>query len=177
MEELTLEFVAATDQFIEAATDGRANRAERLLALHPGIAHANFHTALVVGDAETVERQLAEDPRRALERGGPRGWEPLHYVCYTSIGARAETRETGLVAIARRLIALGADPNLRFPWRHHEVERPVLWGAVFVVRSLPLATAGTRDTGVAATSVSVQRRYSCSNRAGSTPTRGRGLAE
>ena len=77
----------------------------------------------------------------ATERGGPRGWEPLHYVCYTSVGARSDTREAGLVAIARRLITLGADPNLRFPWRHHEVERPVLWGAVFVVRSLPLAKA------------------------------------
>ena len=140
MEELTLEFGAAAEPFIEAATDGRADRAERLLALHPGLARADFHAALVVGDAETVERRLAEDPRRALERGGSRGWEPLHYVCYTSIGARSEARETGLVAIARRLLALGADPNLRFPWRHHEVERPVLWGAVFVVRSLRLAT-------------------------------------
>jgi ankyrin repeat protein len=140
VEELMLEFGAAADSFIEAATDGRADRAERLLALHPGIARANFHAALVVGDAETVERRLAEDPRRSLERGGPRGWEPLHYVCYTSIGARSESREVGLVAIARRLIALGANPDLRFPWRHHEVERPVLWGAVFVVRSLPLAT-------------------------------------
>ena len=140
VEELTLEFGAVADLFMEAATDGRADRAERLLALHPGIAHANFYTALVVGDSEAVERQLAEDPRRALERGGPRGWEPLHYVCYTSVGARSETREAGLVAIGRRLIALGANPNLRFPWRHHEVERPVLWGAVFVVRSLRLAT-------------------------------------
>jgi ankyrin repeat protein len=93
-----------------------------------------------VGGAETVERRLAEDPRRALERGGSRGWQPLHYVCYTSTGARSEAREAGLVAVARRLIELGADPNLRFPWRHHEVERPVLWGAVFVVRSLRLAT-------------------------------------
>jgi ankyrin repeat protein len=140
VEELTLEFGAAADAFVEAATDGRADRAERVLALHPGIAHADFHAALVVGDAETVERRLAEDPRRALERGGSRGWQPLHYVCYTSIGARSEAREAGLVAIARRLIELGADPNLRFPWRHHEVERPVLWGTVFVVRSLRLAT-------------------------------------
>ena len=139
VEELTLEFGAAVNSFIEAATDGRTDRAERLLALHPGIARANFHAALIVGDAQTVERRLAEDPRHAVERGGPRGWAPLHYVCYTSIGARSDTREAGLVEIARRLIALGADPNLRFPWRHHEVERPVLWGAVFVVHSLPLA--------------------------------------
>ena len=139
IEELTLEFGAAATSFIEAATDGRTDRAERLLALHPGMARANFHAALVLGDAETVEKRLTEDPRSALERGGPRGWEPLHYVCYTSIGARSDSREAGLVEIARRHIALGANPNLRFPWRHHEVERPVLWGAVFVVHSLPLA--------------------------------------
>jgi ankyrin repeat protein len=37
--------------------------------------------------------------------------------------------------------ARGAHDNLRFPWRHHEVYRPVLWGAVCIVRSLPLARA------------------------------------
>jgi ankyrin repeat protein len=140
VEELTLEFSAAVGAFIEAATDGRTDRAERLLELHPGIVRADFHAALVAGDVETVERRLAEDERAVVQRGGPRGWQPLHYVCYTSIGARSESRETGLVEIARRLIALGADPNLRFPWKHHEVERPVLWGAVFVVGSIRLAT-------------------------------------
>jgi hypothetical protein len=139
VEELTIEFEVAADRFIEAATDGRADRAERLLALHPAIARVNLHAALVLGDAETVERRLAARPGLATERGGPRGWEPLHYVCYTSVGARSATREAGLVAVARRLIALGGHPNLRFPWRHHEVERPVLWGAVLVVGSLSLA--------------------------------------
>lgn len=141
VEELTLEFGAAANAFIEAATDGRAERAERLLALHPGIARASFHTSLLLGGAETVERHLDGRPGLATERGGPRGWQPLHYVCYTSVGARTYDREAGLVAIARRLIALGANPNLRFPWRHHEVERPVLWGAVLVARSLELARA------------------------------------
>ena len=104
VEELTLEFGAATDGFIEAATDGRADRAERLLALYPAIARANVYAALVLGDRDTVERRLAERPGLATERGGPRGWEPLHYVCYTSVGARSGSREAGLVAIARRLI-------------------------------------------------------------------------
>src|SRR5262252_3852966 len=77
VEELTLEFDAARDQFIEAATDGRADRAERLLALYPAIARANFHIALLVGDAATVETRLADRPELARAPGGPRGWEPL----------------------------------------------------------------------------------------------------
>ena len=141
VEELTLEFDEALDRFIEAATDGRVDRAERLLALHPAIARANFHTALLLGDAAAVETHLARHPELATAPGGPRGWQPLHYVCYTSVGARSETREDGLVAIARKLIALGADSNLRFPWLHHDVHRPVLWGSVFEVHSLRLAAA------------------------------------
>lgn len=141
VEDLTLAFDAAIDQFIEAATGGRGDRAERLLTLHPGIARANLHTALLLGDAGTVAARLARDPSLATANGGPRGWTPLHYVCYTSVGASTPEREAGLIAIARQLISLGVDPNLRFPWLHHEVHRPVLWGAVMVVRSLPLATA------------------------------------
>ena len=141
VEEATLEFAAAADAFVEAATDARPDRAERLLALHPDIARANLYTALVLGDADAAERLLAGRPSMATERGGTRGWQPLHYVCHSCIGARSELRETGLVAIARRLIALGADPNLRFPWQHHDVHRPVLWGAVFVTQSLALAKA------------------------------------
>src|SRR5262249_56913792 len=96
--------------------------------------------ALALADREPVDRHLADRPPLATERGGPRGWEPLHYICSTAVG-RTTTREAGLVAIARRLLALGADPNLRFPWLHHDVHRPVLWGAVCVVRSLPVAEA------------------------------------
>src|SRR5262245_44665823 len=83
VEEATLEFGTAVDQFIEAATDERADRAERLLAQFPAIARANFHTALLLGDAAAVEARLAEHPELAMAPGGPRGWEPLHYVCYT----------------------------------------------------------------------------------------------
>jgi ankyrin repeat protein len=137
-EELTLAFDAAVAQFIEAATDGRTDRAERLLALHPAIVHATFHTALLLGDLAAVERGLAERPALAVTPGGPREWEPLLYVCHTSTALGSPDRGAGLVAIARRLIALGADPNARFPWLHHGVRRPVLWGAARATRLLPL---------------------------------------
>ncbi|HVH10117.1 MAG TPA: ankyrin repeat domain-containing protein [Gemmatimonadales bacterium] len=140
VEELTLEFDAAVDEFLAAATDGRSDRAERILALHPRVADANLYTALVLGDNASVEARLDRDPSRVTTSGGPRGWEPLHYVCYTAMAHDAPARAEGLAACARRLIALGADPNTRFPWLHHEVHRPVLWGASRVVRAMPLVT-------------------------------------
>ncbi len=141
VEALTLEFGAAVDQFIEAATEGRRDRAARLLALHPRIANANFHTALLLGDAATVESHLAERPALATASDGPRHWPPLLYLCHTALGFGAPTRPDGLVAIGRRLLALGADPNERFPWFHHGVRRAALWGATCVTRLLPLAEA------------------------------------
>jgi ankyrin repeat protein len=139
VEELTLGFDDAVREFVEAATDGRTSRAERLLALHSRIAGASFHSALVLGDVATVESHLARRPTLARESGGPRGWEPLHYVCYDSLGGSSVADASGLVAIARRLLAQGADPNTRFPWLHHDVRRPVLWGATRVTQLLPLA--------------------------------------
>lgn len=139
VEELTLELGAAVTLFIEAATGRSPDRAERLLALHPGIARANLHTALVLGDAAAVEASLAADPGLATRPGGPRTWEPMLYVCQTSLCRGHQQRSDGLVAIARRLLAMGADPNARAPWLHHGVRRPVLWGAVCVAEVLPLA--------------------------------------
>jgi ankyrin repeat protein len=139
VEELTYGFETALDQFIAAATGGRRERAERLLALRPGIAGASFYTALLLGDAAAANVRLTADPALATAQGGPRGWEPLHYVCHSVVGGATATREAGLVELARHLIALGADPNTRFAWLHHGVRRPVLWGAVCVVRSLALA--------------------------------------
>ncbi len=141
VEALTLEFDAALAEFFEAATDGRRDRAERMLGLYPRIASANFHTALILGDAPAVDARLEKDPSLATKPGGPRGWEPIHYVCYTTMAHDSPARREGLAAIARRLIALGADPNTRFPWEHHNVRRPVLWGASRQAQSLPLVLA------------------------------------
>ena len=134
VEARTLEFDEGVKAFLEAATDGRRDRAERILALHPKVRTANFYTALVLGDAGAVDARLTKDPSLATTAGGPRGWLPIHYICYTSVGS------SGLADIARRLISLGVDPNTRFPWLHHNVRRPVLWGASRQAQSLALVT-------------------------------------
>ena len=103
VEERTLGSDAAAREFVEAATDGRTLRAERLLALHPRIAGSSFYAALLVGDVATVESHLAKRPELATARGGPRDWLPLHYVCHTALAHSSAANADGIVAIARRL--------------------------------------------------------------------------
>ena len=86
--------------------------ADRLWRTHPDIAGANFYTAVVCGDLESVERQLAANPKLATQPGGPKGWEPLHYLCFTRLSALAANDNA--VAIAGALLDRGANPNAYF---------------------------------------------------------------
>jgi ankyrin repeat protein len=140
VEARTLSFDAALDEFLRCATGGAAGRAARMLALHPGIATASLFTALVLGDASSVEKRLRDQPDLAARPGGPQNWEPLLYVCHTCMHRGDAARLDGLVAIARQLIALGANPNAEYHWNWHpELPRTALWGAVCAVGHLPLA--------------------------------------
>src|SRR5262249_35972900 len=85
VESRTLSFEASLDEFVRCATGGATGRAERLLALHPRIASATLHTALVLGDAVAVEQRLEHHPDLAVRPGGTQNWEPLLYVCHTSM--------------------------------------------------------------------------------------------
>lgn len=83
---------ANPEAFVRAATDGRRQRAETLLAARPEI-ESDPWVQLV------LSRAWEGDPNRP---GGPRGWAPLLYVCH-SVFARA--------GLARDLLDRGADPN------------------------------------------------------------------
>jgi hypothetical protein len=140
VESRTLSFDAAVDEFVRCATAGATGRAERLLALYPRIASATLQTALVLGDAAAVEERLTKRPELVRQPGGTHNWEPLLYACHTSMHKTAHGRIAGLVAIVRRLCALGADANGEYHWNWHpELPRTVLWASVCEVQHLPLA--------------------------------------
>ena len=81
VEARTLSFDAAVEEFVRCATGGATGRAERLLALHPGIATASLHTALVLGDA-AAWRRGSRASRARDAAGGPQS------------GSRCSTRAT-----------------------------------------------------------------------------------
>lgn len=140
VEARTLTFDAAVDEFLRSATGEAPERAERLLALHPRIAGASLYTAIVLGDAAAVEARLRAHPDLAVKPGGALDWEPLMYACHTSLHRTPAGSADGLVAIARQLCALGANPNAEYRWNWHpELPRTVLWGALCAMRHLPLA--------------------------------------
>jgi len=94
---------------VEAATSGRRDRAEALLALDPGLARETLDAALVLGAAERVASALARDGGAARRSLGVRGWQPLLYVASSAfLGVE---RTDGLLACAQALLAAGADPN------------------------------------------------------------------
>ena len=111
---------ASADTFVVAATEGRKDWAERLLAVQPELERDRW-AALVLG------RGWEGD---ANEVGGPRSWPPLCYVC-RSVFASA--------ALARDLLGCGADPNA-VVWGEYE---PVsaLYGAAGVLHDPELTRA------------------------------------
>ena len=133
----SLSFAGAADEFMRCATGGARERAMRLLAAFPDVAHASLFSELVLGDAAGIEARLAKDPEAALRPGGVQNWEPILYVCHT-FAAKGE----GPLEIARGLLRRGANPNAEYHWNWHpELPRTALWGALCVMNSLPLAEA------------------------------------
>lgn len=140
VEEGSLTFDAAVEEFIRCASGDAPGRALRLLQLHPGIAHANLFTELVLGDADAVVTRLKTRPEAAQQSGGPQKWEPLLYVCHTCLHRESRERAAGLVEIGRELLRRGANPNAEYHWNWHaELPRTALWGALVAMDHLPLA--------------------------------------
>jgi hypothetical protein len=105
-----LEF-ACWDHHIHGKGDHRrANlAAQRLLTQHPDIARDSMYTAVVCGDINEVGRRITARQENAREPGGPRGWTPLLYLCFTRFTHQPTIDNA--VAIGRLLLDNGANPN------------------------------------------------------------------
>jgi ankyrin repeat protein len=137
------------DAFVDAATNGRADRARALLERDPELSRARLDAALVYGERTELERALAEDPNVVARPLGARGWLPLLYVTHSAFLSGDRTGE--LLACARLLLDAGADPNSS--WEHPEFGAlSALYGAAGVAHeprmtALLLERGATPDDG------------------------------
>lgn len=126
---------ACPDHHVRGGSDHiRAeSTARRLLDRFPELAHASFYTSVVCGDLAAVTRALEADSGLAIRANapagasrdgaggegdlvkrdwGPKGWEPLSFLCFTRLALQAV--DDNAVAIARLLLDNGANPNAYF---------------------------------------------------------------
>lgn len=140
MAQLPLEMTDPVAAFIEAACvprdtwhgSGTLERAEAILAAHPGVAKDDIHTAAILGDAADVRRFLALDQGNATAKGGPYGWDALTHLCFSRYLRIDRARSDGFIAAARALLDAGANPNTGWMEMEHD-PRPtwesVIYGA------------------------------------------------
>ncbi len=110
VQERSRDLEEAVEAFLAASVSYRVGRAARLLAERPEIAEHGLGTAVVLGDAGRVQRELADDPGLTSRRDRRTGWTALHAVC-ASRWHLDPARAEGLLAVATLLLDAGADPN------------------------------------------------------------------
>lgn len=120
----TREIDAAEARLIEASLEGEREAVEEILRERPGLAARSVWAAAALG-----KEAACEWANVAKERGGPRDWAVLLYVCFGRGGGGDAER----ARIARVLLENGADANA--DWIHRdwpESPLPALYGATGV---------------------------------------------
>jgi hypothetical protein len=120
----------------EDHASGALDKADAILAMHPEIVVGDIYTAAVRGDHDRVWRLLEDDGGRAMERGGPYGWDALTYLCF-SLYLRVRGSDE-FVRTAAALLDAGTDPNTGFFEGGHQPEptfESALYGAAGVAHN------------------------------------------
>ncbi|HKA44867.1 MAG TPA: ankyrin repeat domain-containing protein [Burkholderiales bacterium] len=130
------------DQFLDLAclthtrsdTVGRRDQAEAILAASPWLIRDDAYVAAAVGDIRALREHLDRDADAATQRGGPRGWDALLYLCNARIAPRASWDP---LACARLLLDHGADPKTHAFM--YQMPYTAITGAVGVGEAGPVA--------------------------------------
>lgn len=90
----------------QAAADLRADE--------PGLVDQHIWAAAAAADGPAVRRLLSATPGLAGREGGPFGWVPLMYLCYSRVPLGRSQDE--VLDAAAALLDAGADPNAGYLW-------------------------------------------------------------
>jgi Ankyrin repeats (many copies) len=90
---------------------GSLQQAELIRSRYPQVATASIYAAAVLADETTLRAFLAGDPALATASGGPHGWDPLTYLCFSRYLRLDKLRSEAFVPCARLLLDAGASAN------------------------------------------------------------------
>ncbi len=102
-----------------------------MLGETPSLSRASIYVASMLGEAEIVKRMVNQEPALATRKGGPNNWDPLLYVGHSRFHRENEKYASGILEVARLLLAYGADPNTYYttPEYGRDSKMHVLWAA------------------------------------------------
>jgi ankyrin repeat protein len=136
VEALTLDATERAAALVRSACSSDVRRARLLLDADPALARHDLACACVTGEAEMVARRLEGASELARTTVTPFGWEPLLYVCFSRLLRADPSRVEGIRAVARLLLAAGADPNASFD--HDGWKQVPLYGAAGIANDAAL---------------------------------------
>jgi hypothetical protein len=90
---------------------GSLQQAELIRSRYPQVATASIYAAAVLADETTLRAFLAGDPALATASGGPHGWDPLTYLCFSRYLRLDKLQSEAFVPCARLLLDAGASAN------------------------------------------------------------------
>lgn len=104
----------ASLRYNETDAPPRWQAAAELLSTDPDLVDEHIWAAASAADPAALARHLTNRPALAKTRGGPFGWVPLMYLCYSRVplGRTADD----VLATAALLLDAGADPNAGYLW-------------------------------------------------------------
>lgn len=104
----------ASLRYDDADAPPRRRAAAKLLEADPGLTERHVWAAASAADPDSLAGHLVGDRELATARGGPFGWVPLMYLCYSRVST--VRTEAEVIAAATLLLDSGADPNAGYLW-------------------------------------------------------------
>ncbi|MFV8167510.1 ankyrin repeat domain-containing protein [Mycobacterium sp. 134] len=104
----------ASLRYNETDAPPRWDAAATLLGAEPDVVDRHIWAAASAADPAALARQLTSRPALANAAGGPFGWVPLMYLCYSRVPLGRTADE--VTAAANLLLDAGADPNAGYLW-------------------------------------------------------------
>ncbi len=104
----------------------RRAAAAAMIAAEPELADRHVWAAAAAADPLALSSLLADRRDLSMTAGGPFGWVPLMYLCYSRVDVGRT--QSQVITAATILLQAGADPNAGYLWRGMSTPFTVLTG-------------------------------------------------